>query len=252
MLTKRIIPCLDVKDGRVVKGVRFVELRDAGDPVENAKFYDEQGADELTFLDITASFEKRKIILTVVERTANEVFMPLTVGGGVRRVEDVKTLLRCGADKVAINSAAFEEAELIQEAARKFGSQCIVVSIDVKRSADGRYEVFIRSGTKPTGKEPCLFAKEVEERGAGEILLTSIDRDGSMEGYDSELTQSVADAVSIPVIASGGAGSYDHMLEVLVKGKASAVAAASIYHFTQMTPLEAKHFLREKAIQVRI
>jgi len=252
VIKTRVIPTLLYKNFTLVKGVRFDSWRRVGSLLQAIKVYRLREVDELIFLDISATQEGRPPDFRLVDDFADECFMPLTVGGGVRRVEDVKSLLRCGADKVAINSAAFEEAELIQEAARKFGSQCIVVSIDVKRSAEGRYEVFIRSGTKPTGKEPRLFAKEVEERGAGEILLTSIDRDGTMEGYDSELTQSVADAVSIPVIASGGAGSYDHMLEVLVEGKASAVAAASIYHFTQMTPLEAKHFLREKGIQVRI
>jgi len=252
VIKTRVIPTLLYKNFTLVKGVRFDSWRRVGSLLQAIKVYRLREVDELIFLDISATQEGRPPDFRLVDDFADECFMPLTVGGGVRTVEDVKTLLRCGADKVAINSAAFEGAELMQEAARKFGSQCIVVSIDVKRSADRRYEVFIRSGTKATGKEPCLFAKEVEERGAGEILLTSIDRDGTMEGYDSELTQSVADAVSIPVIASGGAGSYDHMLEVLVKGKASAVAAASIYHFTQMTPLEAKYFLREKGIQVRI
>ena len=252
MIKTRVIPTLLYKNFTLVKGVRFDSWRRVGSLLQAIKVYRLREVDELIFLDISATQEGRPPDFRLVDDFADECFMPLTVGGGVRTVEDVKTLLRCGADKVAINSAAFEGAELMQEAARKFGSQCIVVSIDVKRSADRRYEVFIRSGTKATGKEPCLFAKEVEERGAGEILLTSIDRDGTREGYDWGLTQSVADAVSIPVIASGGAGSYDHMLEVLVKGKASAVAAASIYHFTQMTPLEAKHFLREKGIQVRI
>ncbi len=252
MIKTRVVPTLLYKNFTLVKGVRFDSWRRVGSLLQAIKVYRLREVDELIFLDISASQEGRSPDFRLIDDFADECFMPLTVGGGVRRVEDVKTLLRCGADKVAINSAAFEERELIQEAARKFGSQCIVVSIDVKKSADGRYEVFIRSGTKSTGKEPCLFAKEVEERGAGEILITSIYRDGTREGYDWELTQSVADAVSIPVIASGGAGSYDHMLDVLVKGKASAVAAASIYHFTQMTPLEAKHFLREKGIQVRI
>jgi len=248
----RVIPTLLYKDFTLVKGVQFDSWRRVGSLLQAIKVYRLREVDELIFLDISATQEGRSPDFGLVDDFADECFMPLTVGGGVRRVEDVKTLLRCGADKVAINSAAFEEADLIREAARRFGSQCIVVSIDVKRSTNGKHEVFTHSGTKLTGKEPCPFAKEVEKQGAGEILLTSIDRDGTMEGYDSELTQSVADAVSIPVIASGGAGSYDHMLEVLVKGKASAVAAASIYHFTQMTPLEAKHFLREKGIQVRI
>ncbi|MBS3918877.1 MAG: glycosyl amidation-associated protein WbuZ [Deltaproteobacteria bacterium] len=252
MIKTRIIPILLYKNFTLVKGVRFDSWRRVGSLLQAIKVYRLREVDELIFLDISATQEGRSPDFRLVDDFADECLMPLTVGGGVRKVEDVKTLLRCGADKVAINSAAFEEPEMIREAARKFGSQCIVISIDFKRSADGKHEVFIHSGTKPTGKEPILFAKEVEQLGAGEILLTSIDRDGTMEGYDTELIQAVADAVSIPVIASGGAGSYDHMLEVLVKGKASAVAAASIYHFTQMTPLETKHFLREKGIQVRI
>jgi len=252
VIKTRIIPILLYKNFTLVKGVRFDSWRRVGSLLQAIKVYRLREVDELIFLDISATQEGRSPDFRLVDDFADECLMPLTVGGGVRKVEDVKTLLRCGADKVAINSAAFEEPEMIREAARKFGSQCIVISIDFKRSADGKHEVFIHSGTKPTGKEPILFAKEVEQLGAGEILLTSIDRDGTMEGYDTELIQAVADAVSIPVIASGGAGSYDHMLEVLVKGKASAVAAASIYHFTQMTPLETKHFLREKGIQVRI
>jgi cyclase len=248
----RVIPTLLYKNFTLVKGVRFDSWRRVGSLLQAIKVYRLREVDELIFLDISATQEGRSPDFRLVDDFADECFMPLTVGGGVRTVEDVKTLLRCGADKVAINSAAFEKPEMIREAARKFGSQCIVVSVDVKRLADGRHEVFIHSGSKPTGKEPCLFAKEVEELGAGEILLTSIDRDGTMDGYDVELTQKVAEAISIPVIASGGVGSYDHMLEAIVKGKASAVAAASIYHFTQMTPLEAKYFLREKGIQVRI
>lgn len=252
MIKTRIIPTLLYKNFTLVKGVSFDSWRRVGSLLQAIKVYRLREVDELIFLDISATQEGRSPDFRLVDDFADECFMPLTVGGGIRSVEDIKTLLRCGADKVAINSAAVEAPEIIREAARKFGSQCIVASIDAKKTPDGRREVFIHSGTKPTGKEPSLFAREVEKLGAGEILLTSIDRDGTMEGYDWELTQSVVDAVSIPVIASGGAGSYDHMLEALVKGKASAVAAASIYHFTQMTPLEAKHFLREKGIRVRI
>jgi cyclase len=252
VIKTRIIPTLLYKNFTLVKGVRFDSWRRVGSLLQAIKVYRLREVDELIFLDISATQEGRSPDFRLVDDFADECFMPLTVGGGVRTVEDVRTLLRCGADKVAINSAAFEKPEMIREAASKFGSQCIVVSIDFKRSPDGRYEVFIHSGSKPTGKEPHLFAKEVEELGAGEILLTSIDRDGTMDGYDVESTQKVAETVSIPVIASGGSGSYDHMFEALVKGKASAVAAASIYHFTQMTPLEAKYFLREKGIRVRI
>lgn len=252
MIKTRIIPTLLYKNFTLVKGIRFDSWRRVGSLLQAIKVYRLREVDELIFLDINATQEGRSPDFRLVDDFADECFMPLTVGGGVRTVEDVKTLLRCGADKVAINSAALEKPEMVSEAARKFGSQCIVVSIDFKRSNNGMHEVFIHSGTKPTGKEPCLFAKEVQELGAGEILLTSIDRDGTMEGYDVEMTRRVAEAVSIPVIASGGAGNYEHMLEVLANGKASAVAAASIYHFTQMTPLEAKFFLREKGIQVRI
>jgi cyclase len=252
MLTKRIIPCLDVKDGRVVKGVRFVELRDAGDPVENAKFYDEQGADELTFLDITASFEKRKIILTVVERTANEVFMPLTVGGGIRDLTDIRDLLNAGADKVSINTAAVEDSDFIRRAAERFGSQCIVLAIDAKRRAPSGWEVYTHGGRIPTGLDAVAWAKKGEELGAGEILLTSMDRDGTKNGYDLELTRTISEAVGIPVIASGGAGNLEHLYEALAQGSADAVLAASIFHYREYSIREAKEYLREKGVEVRL
>jgi cyclase len=252
MLTKRIIPCLDVKDGRVVKGVRFVELRDAGDPVENAKFYDEQGADELTFLDITASYEKRKIILTVVEKTANEVFMPLTVGGGIRDLMDIRDLLNAGADKVSINTAAVEDSDFIRRAAERFGSQCIVLAIDAKRRAPSGWEVYTHGGRTPTGLDAVAWAKKGEELGAGEILLTSMDRDGTKNGYDLELTRTISEAVGIPVIASGGAGNLEHLYEALAQGSADAVLAASIFHYREYSIQEAKEYLREKGVEVRL
>jgi cyclase len=252
MLTKRIIPCLDVKDGRVVKGVRFVELRDAGDPVENAKFYDEQGADELTFLDITASFEKRKIILTVVERTANEVFMPLTVGGGIRDLMDIRDLLNAGADKVSMNTAAVEDSDFIRRAAERFGSQCIVLAIDAKRRAPSGWEVYTHGGRTPTGLDAVAWAKKGEELGAGEILLTSMDRDGTKDGYDLGLTRTISEAVGIPVIASGGAGNLEHLYEALAQGSADAVLAASIFHYREYSIREAKEYLREKGVEVRL
>jgi len=252
MLTKRIIPCLDVKDGRVVKGVKFVELRDAGDPVENAKFYDEQGADELTFLDITASFEKRKIILTVVERTANEVFMPLTVGGGIRDLMDIRDLLNAGADKVSMNTAAVEDSDFIRRAAERFGSQCIVLAIDAKRRAPSGWEVYTHGGRTPTGLDAVAWAKKGEELGAGEILLTSMDRDGTKDGYDLGLTRTISEAVGIPVIASGGAGNLEHLYEALAQGSADAVLAASIFHYREYSIREAKEYLREKGVEVRL
>jgi cyclase len=251
MLAKRIIPCLDVKEGRVVKGVNFVNLVDAGDPVENAKVYDEQGADELVFLDITASYEKRKIMIDVVRRTAEQVFMPLTVGGGIRTVEDIRELLNAGADKVSINTAAVKNPELITEGAKLFGSQCIVVAIDAKRVGD-RWEVFIHGGRTPTGIDAVEWAKEVVDRGAGEILLTSMDRDGTKEGYDIELTRAIAEAVSVPVIASGGAGKKEHFYEGLVEGKADAVLAASVFHFREISIPELKTYLKEKGVPVRL
>ncbi|TCK04598.1 imidazole glycerol phosphate synthase subunit HisF [Phorcysia thermohydrogeniphila] len=251
MLAKRIIPCLDVKEGRVVKGVNFVNLVDAGDPVENAKVYDEQGADELVFLDITASYEKRKIMIDVVRRTAEQVFMPLTVGGGIRTVEDIRELLNAGADKVSINTAAVKNPELITLGAKLFGSQCIVVAIDAKRVGN-RWEVFIHGGRTPTGKDAVEWAKEAVDRGAGEILLTSMDRDGTKMGYDIELTRAIAEAVSVPVIASGGAGTKEHFYEGLVEGKADAVLAASVFHFREISIPELKAFLKEKGVPVRL
>ncbi len=252
MLAKRIIPCLDVKEGRVVKGVNFVNLIDAGDPVENAKVYDQQGADELVFLDITASYEKRGIMIDVVRRTAEEVFMPLTVGGGVRTVEDIRNLLNAGADKVSINTAAVKNPQLITEGAKLFGSQCIVVAIDAKRVAPGKWEVFIHGGRTPTGIDAVEWAKEVVDRGAGEILLTSMDRDGTKAGYDVELTRAVSEAVSVPVIASGGAGKMEHFYEGLTEGKADAVLAASVFHFREISIPDLKKYLKERGVWVRI
>ena len=251
MLARRIIPCLDVKEGRVVKGVNFVNLIDAGDPVENAKVYDEQGADELVFLDITASYEKRNIMIDVVRRTAENVFMPLTVGGGVRTIEDIRNLLNAGADKVSINTAAVNNPELITEGARLFGSQCIVVAIDAKRKGN-RWEVYTHGGRTPTGKDAVEWAREVVDRGAGEILLTSMDRDGTKAGYDIELTRAISEAVSVPVIASGGAGKPEHFYEGLTKGKADAVLAASVFHFREISIPELKRYLKEKGVWVRI
>ncbi len=304
MLAKRIIPCLDVKDGRVVKGVSFVNLRDAGDPVENAKFYDEQGADELVFLDITASHEKRDIILDVVMRTAEEVFMPLTVGGGISDLEDIRELLKAGSDKVSVNTSAVRDPEFVKRAAERFGSQCIVVAIDAKRVRDSRFEleqkreipgwlkaspplekrlliadiaggrasgivgarspksagarspasweVFTHGGRNPKGMDAVEWAKYMEEMGAGELLLTSMDRDGTKDGYDIELTRAVSEAVSIPVIASGGVGTLEHLYEGLTKGKADAALAASIFHYREYTVKEAKEYLRAKGVNVRL
>jgi len=277
MLAKRIIPCLDVKDGRVVKGTNFIHLRDAGDPVENARVYDEQGADELTFLDITASHERRKILLEVVRRTAEEVFMPLTVGGGIRTLEDIRELLQAGADKVSLNTAAVQKPDLVREASEKFGSQCIVVAIDAKRRpAEGglwaqaeeiarggkgdelaawgnriSWEVYIHGGRTPTGIDALEWARKVEEWGAGEILLTSMDRDGTKEGYDIPLTRTFSDSLTIPIIASGGAGTMEHLLDALIQGRADAVLAASIFHFRQHTVQEVKDYLRGKGVWMR-
>jgi cyclase len=250
MLAKRIIPCLDVKDGRVVKGTNFVNLRDAGDPVENAKAYDQQGADELTFLDITASHERRPIILEVVRRTAEEVFMPLTVGGGVRTLEDIRELLKAGADKVSINTAAVAEPKFVQRAAERFGSQCIVVAIDAKRR-NGGWEVYTHGGRTPSGIDALEWAQRMEEYGAGEILLTSMDRDGTRLGYDLELTRTVVDEVRVPVIASGGVGTLEHLYEGLTIGGASAVLAASIFHYREHAISEVKEWLRGKGVRVR-
>lgn len=256
MLKVRVIPCLDVKDGRVVKGVQFVDLRDAGDPVEAARAYDAAGADELTFLDITASHENRGTILDVVRRTAEQCFMPLTVGGGVRTVDDVRTLLHAGADKVSINTAAVNRRAFVGEAAEKFGEQCIVVAIDAKRvslpgEAD-RWEIFTHGGRKPTGIDAIDYAREVVDLGAGEILLTSMDRDGTGEGFDCALTRAVSDAVHVPVIASGGVGTLDHMVDGVREGGASAVLAASIFHFGTYTIREAKDCLAAAGLPVRL
>jgi cyclase len=250
MLCKRLIPCLDVKDGRVVKGVRFVELRDAGDPVAAALAYDAQGADELVFLDITASHEGRATMLDVVRRTAEGIYMPLTVGGGVRSLEDIRTLLRAGADKVSLNTAALERPGLVTEAARAFGSQCIVVAIDAK-ATNGHWEVYTHGGRRPTGRDAVAWAREVEKLGAGEILLTSMDRDGTGDGYDLALTRAVSEAVSVPVIASGGVGRLEHLREGLVEGRADAALVASLFHFGQHTVPEAKRYLDEHGVPVR-
>ena len=252
MLCKRLIPCLDVKDGRVVKGVRFVELRDAGDPVAAALAYDAQGADELVFLDITASHEGRATMLDVVRRTAEGIYMPLTVGGGVRSLPDIRALLRAGADKVSLNTAALERRAVIEEAAHAFGSQCIVVAIDAKSSGDGTWQVYTHGGRRPTGRDAVQWAREVERLGAGEILLTSMDRDGTGTGYDLALTRAVSEAVSVPVIASGGVGRLEHLREGVVEGRADAVLVASLFHFGQHTIPEAKRYLHEHGVPVRI
>jgi len=251
-LAKRIIPCLDVTNGRVVKGVNFVELRDAGDPVEIARRYDEQGADELTFLDITATSDGRDLILHIIEDVASQVFIPLTVGGGVRTVEDVRRLLNAGADKISVNSTAVANPQMVQEAAHKFGSQCIVVAIDAKRSEPGKWEVFTHGGRKPTGLDVVEWAKKMESHGVGEILLTSMDRDGTKSGFDLDLTRAVSDAVSIPVIASGGVGGLQDLADGIKLGKADAVLAASIFHYGQHTVQEAKRFMAEQGIPMRL
>lgn len=252
MVSKRIIPCLDVKDGRVVKGVRFVNLRDAGDPVEVAKKYSEEGADEITFLDITASHEKRKTMIDVVERTASEVFVPLTVGGGLRTVEDVRELLLAGADKVTINTAAITDPDFVRRASDRFGSQCIVVAIDARRRDGGGWEVFTHGGRNPTGIDAVGWAAKMEDFGAGEILLTSMDRDGTEDGYDLELTRTISETVGIPVIASGGAGRLEHLVEAVEAGRADAVLCASIFHYGKYSINEAKEFLSEKGVLVRL
>jgi imidazole glycerol-phosphate synthase subunit HisF len=251
MLVKRIIPCLDVNAGRVVKGVKFLELRDAGDPVEIARAYDKEGADELCFLDITASHQNRGIILDVVSRTAEQVFMPLTVGGGINRLDDIRSLLRAGADKVSINTGAVNRPEFVREAAEVFGSQCIVVAIDAKRVGD-RFEVFTHGGRNPTGIDAENWAERMEKFGAGEILLTSMDRDGTKAGYDLSLTRAISERVTIPVIASGGVGSLDHIYQGLTQGKASAALAASIFHYREYSVLECKKYLHDRGIPVRL
>ena len=256
MFKVRVIPCLDVKDGRVVKGVNFVDLRDAGDPVEAAIAYDAAGADELTFLDITATHENRGIMLDVVRRTAEACFMPLTVGGGVRSIDDIRTLLRSGADKVSINSAAVARREFVKEAAEKFGEQCIVVAIDAKRvkrsGGSDRWEIFTHGGRKPTGIDALEYAQEVVSLGAGEILLTSMDRDGTRQGFDIPLTRAIADSVPVPVIASGGVGNLDHLVDGIHEGHATAVLAASIFHFGEFTILQAKDHMARAGLPVRL
>jgi len=254
VLARRIIPCLDVKDGRVVKGVNFVGLRDAGDPVEVAQRYDVEGADELTFLDITASHERRKIILDVVARTAETVFMPLTVGGGVHEVQDIRALLKAGADKVSINTAAVQNPDFVRAGCERFGSQCIVVAIDAKRVADSeplRWEVFIHGGRTPTGLDAVEWAQRMEEYGAGEILLTSMDRDGTKAGYDIALTRAIVDAVHVPVIASGGVGTLEHIYAGVTAGGATAALAASIFHYREYTVQQCKDFLAARGVPIR-
>ncbi len=251
MLAKRIIPCLDVNEGRVVKGVNFLELRDAGDPVEIARHYDKEGADELCFLDITASHQQRRIILDVVARTAEQVFMPLTVGGGINSLEDIRNLLHAGADKVSINTGAVNRPEFVREAAEVFGSQCIVVAIDAKR-VDDHWEVFTHGGRNPTGLDASEWAERMEKFGAGEILLTSMDRDGTKAGYDLGLTRAISDRLSIPVIASGGVGNLDHIYQGFVEGNASAALAASIFHYREYSVAECKNYLHDRGIPVRL
>lgn len=252
MITKRIIPCLDVKEGRVVKGVSFVNLRDAGDPVELAALYGKEGADELVFLDISASHEGRKTMIDVVERTAGEITIPFTVGGGINSIEDMRNILRAGADKVSLNTAAVNRPELVYEGARIFGSQCIVVAIDAKRNKEtGNWEVYTHGGRKPTGLDAVEWARKVESLGAGEILLTSMDCDGQKDGFDIELTQSISEAVRIPVIASGGAGNADHFYEAFTHGKADAGLAASIFHYKELSIHEVKEYLSERGVEVR-
>ena len=255
MTAKRIIPCLDIDKGRVVKGVKFVQLRDAGDPVEVARAYEEQGADELTFLDITASHEARDTIVEVVRAVARQVFMPLTVGGGVRTAADIRNLLKAGADKVSLNTAALLKPEIINETSKQFGSQCIVLAIDARRNPAAptpSWTVYTHGGRKPTARDALEWAKEGVERGAGEILLTSMDRDGTKEGYDLELTRAIAEAVPVPVIASGGVGTLEHLVDGIVKGKADAVLAASIFHFGEFTIPQVKEYLRSRGVEVRL
>ncbi len=255
-LAKRIIPCLDVDNGRVVKGVKFVDIRDAGDPVEVARRYDKEGADEITFLDITASSDNRDTIVHVVEHVAEEVFIPLTVGGGIRKVEDVRTMLNAGADKVAINTAAVFNPDFVKQVTDRVGSQCIVVAIDAKQvSTEGeplRWEIFTHGGRKPTGLDAVEWARKMVENGAGEILLTSMDRDGTKIGFDLKLTRAIAEAVSVPVIASGGVGNLEHLAEGILQGKADAVLAASIFHFAEYSVHEAKQYMAESGIEVRL
>jgi len=250
-LAKRIIPCLDVDDGRVVKGVQFVDILDAGDPVEVARRYDEQGADELVFLDITASSDDRETMVHVVEEVASQVFIPLTVGGGIRELSDIRRMLNAGADKVGINTTAVNNPEFVRQAAERFGSQCIVVAIDAKQVADGKWEIFTHGGRKPTGLDAVAWAKKMADFGAGEILLTSMDRDGTRDGYDLALTRAISEAVSVPVIASGGVGTLEHLADGVIEGKADAVLAASIFHFGHHTVQEAKDAMSARGIEMR-
>ncbi|HUL12933.1 MAG TPA: imidazole glycerol phosphate synthase subunit HisF [Methylococcaceae bacterium] len=254
MLAKRIIPCLDVDNGRVVKGVKFVEIRDAGDPVEIARRYDQEGADELAFLDITASSDNRETMVHVVEQVAGEVFIPLTVGGGIRTLEDIRRMLNAGADKVSINTAAVFNPEFVREAAEKFGSQCIVVAIDAKQAGDNpkHWEIFTHGGRKPTGLDAVEWARKMVEYGAGEILLTSMDRDGTKSGFDLDLTRTISEAVTVPVIASGGVGNLQHLADGVLEGKADAVLAASIFHFAEFTIRQAKEYMAARGIEVRL
>ncbi len=252
MLAKRIIPCLDVHAGRVVKGTNFVDLRDAGDPVELAAFYDREGADELVFLDITASAEERSIIYEVARRTAEQVFIPFTVGGGLRTIEDIRSMLKAGADKISLNTAAVKTPTLITDGARRFGSQCIVVAIDARMCAERQWEVVINGGRTPTGLDAVEWAKKVEDLGAGEILLTSMDKDGTKDGYDIELTRAISESVRIPVIASGGAGTLEHLYQAVTEGAADAVLAASIFHYGEYSIAEAKRYLKDREVAVRL
>ncbi len=251
MLAKRIIPCLDVRDGRVVKGVNFVNIRDAGDPVELATYYSNQGADEIVFLDITATYEARKTVADVVARTVQKVFVPVTVGGGIRTLDDFQQLLRAGADKISVNSAAVKDPTLINRAAKRFGSQCVVLAIDARHRSDGSYEVVVAGGRTPTGKDAVEWAKEGEARGAGELLLTSMDADGTKQGFDLEMTRAITDAVHIPVIASGGCGKLEHFADVFEQADADAALAASLFHFGELTVPQVKEYLRTKNIPVR-
>lgn len=256
MLTKRIIPCLDIKDGRVVKGVNFINLKDAGDPVENAKFYDKEVADELVFLDITASYEKRSTTIELAKKVADAIFLPFTVGGGIRTIDDIRNLLKAGCDKVSINTAAVKDPAFVKKASSRFGSQCIVVAIDakckVKTRAKEAWEVYINGGRTPTGIDAVKWARRMESLGAGEILLTSMDYDGTKEGYDIELTRKISESIDIPVIASGGAGNLGHLYDALTEGKADAVLAASIFHYREYSVSDAKEFLRKKGVAIRL